>query len=345
MKILVIGGTRFIGRKVVQQLTALNHQVTIFHRGKTKTDLPNSVQEILGDRKDIVRQSDQLRSFAPDVVLDMIPITENDAESLISTFTGLNLRIVTISSQDVYRAYGVLIGIEPGPVEPIPYNEQSPLRQVLFPYRGEILRDKEDERKYLDDYEKILIEQKIIQNNHHPGTVLRLPMVYGPRDSQHRFFEHIKRMQDDRPAIFLHSGYAQWRSTWGYVDNVASAITTSILDDRASGRIFNVGDVNNLSTLQWIEKIGSVIGWDGQVIILENDHLPDHLQPGFNTDQLMVADCSLIHSVLDLEETVPIDEAIRRTYAWDSENPPINLDLTKFNYKEEDRLYKSYLDK
>ena len=45
-------------------------------------------------------------------------------------------RIVAISSQDVYRAYGKLIGIENCPTEPVPLCEDSPLRKNIYPYRN-----------------------------------------------------------------------------------------------------------------------------------------------------------------------------------------------------------------
>src|ERR1700748_3113656 len=48
MKILLIGGTGFIGRFVAEQLRQSSHQVTVFHRGRTK--LPEATEEILGDR-------------------------------------------------------------------------------------------------------------------------------------------------------------------------------------------------------------------------------------------------------------------------------------------------------
>ncbi|HCJ33637.1 MAG TPA: NAD-dependent dehydratase, partial [Ktedonobacter sp.] len=44
-----------------------------------------------------------------------------------------------------------------------------------------------------------------------PGTILRLPMMYGPRDKQHRLFEYLKRMDDQRLAIILGEAYARWR--------------------------------------------------------------------------------------------------------------------------------------
>lgn len=42
MRILIIGGTNFIGPPVVCQLGAMGHEVTVFHRGKTKAELPSA---------------------------------------------------------------------------------------------------------------------------------------------------------------------------------------------------------------------------------------------------------------------------------------------------------------
>ena len=61
-----------------------------------------------------------------------------------------------------------------------------------------------------------------------PGTVLRLPTVYGPGDYQHRLFEYLKRMDDGRPAIPLGEGVASWRWTHGYVEDVALAVVLAV---------------------------------------------------------------------------------------------------------------------
>ncbi len=51
MRVLIIGGTNFMGPLVVQSLHSQGHAVAVFHRGKTTTTLPEGVQEILGDRR------------------------------------------------------------------------------------------------------------------------------------------------------------------------------------------------------------------------------------------------------------------------------------------------------
>ncbi|HYQ89749.1 MAG TPA: NAD-dependent epimerase/dehydratase family protein, partial [Candidatus Binatia bacterium] len=50
MKLLVLGGTQFVGRHIVESALARGHAVTLFHRGKTNPGLFPGVEEILGDR-------------------------------------------------------------------------------------------------------------------------------------------------------------------------------------------------------------------------------------------------------------------------------------------------------
>ncbi len=182
MRILIIGGTGFSGPHVVRHLVNLGHKVILFNRGHTKADLPEEIQHILGDRNHIKDYAGALTRFAPQIVLDMIPATEQQARDVMSLFTGVAQRVVAISSQDVYRAYGKLIGIETGPLEPVPLTEASPLRQKHYPYRERV-----DPGHRLYHYEKILVEQVYMNTPDLPGTILRYPMVYGPGDSQHRW--------------------------------------------------------------------------------------------------------------------------------------------------------------
>ena len=50
MKVLVIGGTNFVGPYVVRQLLKMGHEVTVFHRGQTTAELPEEVKWLKGDR-------------------------------------------------------------------------------------------------------------------------------------------------------------------------------------------------------------------------------------------------------------------------------------------------------
>jgi hypothetical protein len=93
-----------------------------------------------------------------------------------------------------------------------------------------------------DDYEKILVERVALSEPQLPGTVLRLPCVFGPGDRHRRLRTYLKRMEDGRPTILLDERQADWLWTRGYVENVAAAIVLALLDERASGHVYNVGE-------------------------------------------------------------------------------------------------------
>ncbi len=338
MKILIIGGTAFIGPAVVAQLLGMGHVVTVFHRGKTFVDMPAGVEQIRGDRHEMAQYRDTFQRIAPDVVLDMIPLVEEDARLLMNTMDGLPRRVVGISSVDVYRAYDRLEGFDPGPLEPIPLSENSPLRDRLYPYRGETPRAADDPRRWLDDYDKIPVEQIIMGHPQMPGTILRLPMVYGPRDKQHRLFEYLKRMDDGRPGIIMDEGMANWRWTRSYVDNIAAAIALGVSDDRAAGRIYNVGEDPPLSMAEWVRLIGKAAGWQGQVVIVPLKDLPLHLASNINTAQDLVADSTRIRTELGYREPVSLEDALVRTVEWERANPPPEIDPAHFDYAAEDRV-------
>ncbi len=336
MRILIIGGTNFMGPLVVRFLSEQGNEVTVFHRGQTRADLPQGVQEILGDRRPLTNSAAELQRLAPEVVLDMIPLTEQDALEVMSIFRGVARRVVAISSQDVYRAFGRVNGKESGAVESVPLTEESALRENLYPYRAEAPRDQDDPRRWLDDYDKILVERVVMGDANLPGTILRLPMVYGPRDYQHRLFSYLKRMDDHRPAILLDEAEAQWRWTHGYVENMANAIALAVTDERAAGRIYNVGEPFTFTMSEWVDKIGQAAGWQGRVVFVPRGRLPEPLRGGINAEQDIVVDTSRIRKELGYEERVDLEEALQRTVAWERANPPKEIDPKEFDYVAED---------
>jgi nucleoside-diphosphate-sugar epimerase len=137
VRVLVIGGTGFVGSGVVERLVGMGDEVTVFHRGHTGADLLSELEHILGERRHLVDFAKRFERLAPDMVVDTIPMTERDARDVVRTFRGIAQRVVAISSGDVYRAYGRLLHSEPGSLEPVPLTEDAPLRERLYPYRGE----------------------------------------------------------------------------------------------------------------------------------------------------------------------------------------------------------------
>lgn len=347
MNVLVIGGTGFVGSHVVARLTERGHRVALFHRGETgaastKTGPAGTdkavgapgagappVAEILGDRRHLAAFVSEFCRFGPDVVVDTIPYTEADARLVMEVFRGLAVRLVVLSSQDTYRAYGRLTGLEPGPPEPVPLTEDAPLRSILYPYRGKV--------PGLEDYDKILVERAVMGDPVLPATVLRLPMVYGPGDGQHRLFAHLRRMDDGRPAILLDEGLAGWRWSRGYVRNVALAVALAVENCVAAGRVYNAAEPEALTTAEWVERIGQAAGWNGRVVRVPRDLLPPALRPRLDTGQDLVADTARLRHELGFAEDVPPELAMRETVAWERANPP-HVRPEDFDYVLEDKV-------
>jgi len=341
MRVLVIGGTRFIGLGVVEHLCKQGHEVGVFHRGTTEAVLPEGAQSLFGDRNQLQENARALHAYQPDVVLDMIPITERQAMDFMAVFKGVAKRVVSVSSIDVYRAYDRLTGKDPGVPEPTPLTEDAPLRDRLYPYRGENPREADDPRRLLDDYDKILVERVVMSSPELPGTVLRLPMVYGPRDYQHRLFAYLKRMEDGRPAIILSENLAAWNTARGYVENVAEAIAMAVADERAAGRIYNVAEPNAGTEREWVETIARITGWKGRILALPADRLPDSLKDEGDFRQHLSADTSRIRQELGYRETIEQTEALQRTIHWERANPPDPIDPAQFNYAAEDAIIRA----
>lgn len=338
MRILIIGGTNFMGPYVVNNLCSAGHEVIVFHRGKTKRELPDGVKEILGDRNRLSEYADELRKLEPDVVLDMVVWNEEHARVLMDTFAGVAKRVVVLSSMDVYQAFGRVNGFEGGEPDPAPLTEDSPLRERLHPYRGETPRAEDDPQRWMDDYDKIPAERIVLHHPQLPGTILRLPAVYGPHDRQHRMFLYLKRMLDGRSAILLEECEAHWRWTHGYVENVADAIALAVTDERASGRIYNVGEPFALSIAERVEQIAKAADWHGRIVVLPAERVPEPLRWGINPAQDVVADSSRIRHELGYSERIDLAEAFRRTIAWERVNPPEKIDPTQFDYAAEDQV-------
>jgi nucleoside-diphosphate-sugar epimerase len=334
MQIVVIGGSGFIGSRVVERL-APEHEVAVLHRGKHNPVLPASVRRITGDRDRLAEHADEFRRQPPDVVLDMISGDERHARAVMDAFRGIARRLVTISSMDVYRSYEISLGLTPGPLEPVPLNEESPLRRTRYPYRnrpaGAVPFD-----WVTPEYDKIMVEQVVRSQPELPATILRLPMVYGPGDPLHRFQPFLKRMDDGRSAILIEDTWARWQGPMGYVEDVAAAITLAVTNEAAAGRIYNVAEAEALSWADWARAVGNAAGWNGRVVTLPRDRIPQHLVPRFNAEQHWAADSSRIRDELGYRETIVREEALARTVAWERAHPA-HFDAAAFDYEAEDR--------
>lgn len=311
-QVLVLGGTGFIGQEITLALARAGHPTTVFHRGHTPGDLPESVDRVLGDRRHLGQHAGQLRATKPRVVVDVIAYTESDAVACVELFSGVADRLIVISSQDVYRAYERFLGIGNGTLEVVPYTEDAPLREHLYPYRDRATGG----NAWVTDYDKILVERVAMADERLATTVLRLPMVYGPGDRQQRLAPYVQRMSDERDVIPLEAGHAGWRWTRSYVGNVAQAVALVCGDDRATGRVYNLGEPDALSEAEWVAAVGRAAGWNGRVVPIAGLRWPIERQLPYDWNQDLVAETKRLRDELGYAEPIDRDDALRRTVEW-----------------------------
>lgn len=340
MRILIIGGTGFVGRFLGARLISAGHDVAIVRRPDSTAELPRGARSIGADRRRLAENAAELRAFRPDVVVDLILSSGRQGRELMDTFRGHARRVVAITSMDVYRAAGVLHGSEEGPLQPVPFDEDASLRTTSRTYPAAQIEKLKGVFGWLDDeYDKVSVERAVRGDPELPATVLRLPMLYGPGDRLHRLFPLVKRMDDRRRAIPIAARVAEWRATRGYVENVAAAIALAATTDRAAGRVYNVGEAESLTELEWARCVARAVGWSGELALLRDEEMPPAMRPVGRFEQHWVADTSRIRAELRYGEPVDRDEAIRRTVAWERGHPP-SVDPAQYDYAAEDEALK-----
>jgi len=123
---------------------------------------------------------------------------------------------------------------------------------------------------------------------------------------------------------------ARWRWTRGYAEDMANAITLAVIDEGAAGKVYNVGEPEALSTEEWVRAIAQAAGWEGEVVVMPDETLPEHLRAGMDTSQHLVTDSTRIRNELGYAELISRDEALWRTIAWERANKAKMIDASGF---------------
>ena len=305
MRIIVLGGTRFIGRAIVEELASSGHDVLIVHRGVLEpADMP-AVQHLHAERAELPARRSELAAFEPDAAIDCRALTKVDAQTAIDALPA-RIRMLVISSIDVYRAFAALNdGRE---TDPVPIDEASPVRSERYPYRGKA--------PGMDDYDKLDVEDVYLPLG---ATSLRLPMVYGPHDYQLREEFILRRVRAGRKRIPFGAG--MWLACRAYVGDVAHGARLALGSTSTEGSAINLCEDRTFSMAMWSRMILEAAGSNSELVRVADEVLPEDLKPTGTMTQHIAASSKRARTLLGWTTSDPA-ETLKATVRWHLANPP-----------------------
>ncbi|KGR86141.1 NAD-dependent epimerase/dehydratase family protein [Lysinibacillus odysseyi] len=183
-RILVLGGTRFFGRKLVEQLLEEGHQVTIVTRGKMANPFGEHVQHITVDRGDKVAFAKAMEGQTYDIVYDNICYSPNDAKAFCDIFNGKIGKLVFTSTLSTYEANG-----------------KAKTEKDFDPYTYEIVMGETNDFTYGEG--KRQAEAVFFKYAEFPVVAVRFPIVLGIDDYTERLHFHVERVAAEKPIGFV----------------------------------------------------------------------------------------------------------------------------------------------
>ncbi|MFN8792161.1 MAG: NAD-dependent epimerase/dehydratase family protein [Bdellovibrionales bacterium] len=182
MRVLIIGGNRYFGKRLASRCLQAGHQVTLLNRGQHEDGLGTQVERLHCDRSNAQALQKVVEQRKWDLVYDQVCFEARDAKAAIEIFRGRTAHYVFTSSQSVY-----------GPGAWLKESDFEP----------ETHKDFKEETRHSDYAEaKRQCEAVFFQANNFPITAVRFPLVVGADDSSGRFSWHIERVRAKKPVYF-----------------------------------------------------------------------------------------------------------------------------------------------
>lgn len=303
LRILVVGGTGFIGRHTVAELLRRGHDVTLFHRKRSSHPSQNRVQELLGDRLDAASVEKALHGERFDAVLDLAYAWDRGTGprevSYVVDAVRENLsRYVFLSSCAVYGS------------GPLPLAEESP-RET---YWGTYGKDKIDTEDYL------LAEDRAGRLR---VSILRPPFVYGPYNNIPREMWFWDRILAGRPVIVPDRG--DTLTQFAAAKDVAWALAECAANPKAAGQVFNIAEAEPVTHAIFVDRLAAVAGRPVEKAFVPRSRIqelggnpfgpPMYFGHSLDVGVDFAVDVSKACRLLGFTPTDPID-GLKETFAW-----------------------------
>lgn len=301
MDVLVIGGTGVISTGITRQLVEAGHDVTIFNRGETDVEIPDSVTKIHGDRFEYDAFESAVTDVDVDVVIDMMCFGLEDAESDIRAFGGDIEQFIFTSTVDVYHR----------PPDRNPVTEDAAREPPVSDYaEGKAAAEDRFREAERDGVFEV--------------TIIRPWSTYGESSPVLHTFGtdtyYIQRIREGKPIVVHGDG----TSIWGpcHRDDVAAAYVTAVGNDVTYGETYHVTSEENITWNQYHRRVAAALDApEPDLVHIPTDvlrevapdrteMLRDHFQ--YST----VFDNSKAKRDLDFEYTVSFEDGVERTVEW-----------------------------
>ena len=309
MRVMVLGGTRFIGVAIVDELAAYGHELLLVHRGQHEPDGLPEAEHLHAERRDLPHLRGAVDDFGPEALVDTCAMTAAHAETALAA-TG-DARLLVLSSMDVYRTWGSLIAETE--TDALPLDEISPVRQQRYPYRG---HPRHGRGEWAGQYDKLDVEEAYLRRE---ATVCRLPVVYGERDYQRREEPVLRRVRAGRSRIPTGAGTFLWSR--GYVRDVAAGVRLALESEACIGEVLNLGERRTWSMALWARHVLEAAGATAELVRVPDVLLPEDLRLFATMPQHVLVSSAKARDLLGWEETDP-HEALARSVAWHLAHPP-----------------------
>ncbi len=324
MKILLIGGTRFIGRHLVEQALKRGDTLTLFNRGRTNPGLFPGVEQIRGDRE---RDLDRLSGRAWDLVVDTCGyyprLVEMSARHL-SDSVACYLFISTIS---VYSDFS-----RPG------MDEDGPLGSLADETVEEITNESYGPLK-------VLCERAVQRVYEERALIVRPGLVVGPHDPSDRFTYWPVRvgrggevLAPDRPEAPLQ--FIDVRDLAAFLLTLADRKTRGVF--HATGQPLGMGTL--LNACKQVSGSSAVFRWASVEFLEEHSVIPWVDLPAWSPDRGEEAGAALLDISRALGaglELRPLEDTVRDTLQWAGTRPPDHVWKNGLSPEREQELLKA----
>jgi len=322
MKVLVIGGTLFIGRRLVAELLKADHSVAILHR-RTRHNFSKRVENMVADRNDAstVRRAIGERRF--DVIFDNVydwerGTTAAQVEATVHAMGNHLKRYVFMSS---VAAYG----------------------DGLNHYEGDPLAPDNHPDSYVRN--KAMTERALLRLHRKTGfpvVTFRPPFVYGQENPFYREAFFWDRFRAGRPIIIPGDGTRLMQFI--HVKDLVNALVRSMDVDEAVGEAFNVANPKSLTQVEAVRELARAAGKKPQLVRVPRERIAaaggnpmgDPMYFGQYLDLPPITEnVSKLQRVLGVRLTA-LETGLRETYRWYLRQP-----RRKSDFQFEDRLISS----